>query len=178
MCGDDKDLGGLGALPASQDRAVAASPSSPQAVSPVPASIPNAWAEHRLCYVSGSWAYFTNLPLAEQWGDDWDDAPYEHNAEPPYEQEPGQIVRIAWEGNYCTPDFNHSNSPWSVEEINSGATPWLVCGWWSHGDSIDAGATIAEFRAAIERHGGTVFFPAQGMEAARDALRQAKGGEG
>jgi hypothetical protein len=35
---NNKDL----ALPAEQDRAVAASPSSPQAVSPVPASIPSA----------------------------------------------------------------------------------------------------------------------------------------
>lgn len=38
-----------------------------------------------LCYVCGPWAYFTTRPLADQWGDDWDDAPYEHNAGTPYE---------------------------------------------------------------------------------------------
>jgi hypothetical protein len=38
-----------------------------------------------LCYVDGPWAYFTTQPLREQWGDDWSDAPYEHNAGPPYE---------------------------------------------------------------------------------------------
>jgi hypothetical protein len=37
-----------------------------------------------LCYVEGFWAFFTTRPLAEQWGDDWDDAPYEHNAGRPY----------------------------------------------------------------------------------------------
>jgi len=39
----------------------------------------------RLCYVERQWAYFTTRPIAEQWGDDWDDAPYEHNAGEPYE---------------------------------------------------------------------------------------------
>jgi hypothetical protein len=38
-----------------------------------------------LCYIEGCWAYFTTQPLDKQWGDDWDDAPYEHNAGTPYE---------------------------------------------------------------------------------------------
>jgi hypothetical protein len=37
-----------------------------------------------LCYVDGCWAFFTTKPLSEQWGDDWNDAPYEHNAGRPY----------------------------------------------------------------------------------------------
>lgn len=135
-------------------------------------SVPDAWAKHRLCYVTGNWAYFTSADLEKQWGDDWDDAPYEHNAEPPYEREPGQIVRIAWDGDYCTPDFRYTNSPWSVEEINAGATPWLVAGWFSHGDSVEAGATIAEFCDAIMKHDGTVYFPAQRIAARSDETPQ------
>ncbi len=38
----------------------------------------------RLCYVEGSWAYFTTQELKNQWGDDWNDTPYEHNAGDPY----------------------------------------------------------------------------------------------
>ena len=38
----------------------------------------------RLCYIDNCWAYFTTQPLDKQWGDDWDDAPYEHNAGEPY----------------------------------------------------------------------------------------------
>lgn len=38
-----------------------------------------------LCYVSHPFAYFTTQPVENQWGDDWDDAPYEHNAGSPYE---------------------------------------------------------------------------------------------
>lgn len=41
--------------------------------------------DYKLCYISENIAYFTTLPLSEQWGDDWNDAPYEHNAGPPYE---------------------------------------------------------------------------------------------
>lgn len=37
-----------------------------------------------LCYVSGGKAFFTTKPLSEQWGDDWNDSPYEHNAGEPY----------------------------------------------------------------------------------------------
>lgn len=37
-----------------------------------------------LCYISKPWAYFTTQKLEDQWGDDWDDAPYEHNAGEPY----------------------------------------------------------------------------------------------
>lgn len=28
--------------------------------------------DFKLCYVEGNFAYFTTLPLSEQWGDDWD----------------------------------------------------------------------------------------------------------
>lgn len=49
----------------------------------------------KLCYISGEsdydkpgpqefYAYFTTQALSEQWGDDWNDAPYECNAGSPY----------------------------------------------------------------------------------------------
>lgn len=37
-----------------------------------------------LCYVDEPWAYFTTQKLEDQWGDDWEDSPYEHNAGKPY----------------------------------------------------------------------------------------------
>lgn len=51
-----------------------------------------------LCYVDGNRAYFTTQPLDQQWGDDWDDAPYEHNAGTPYTP--------CW---HCEPE--HRNDP-------------------------------------------------------------------
>lgn len=46
---------------------------------------------YKLCYIDDNGysnqgvAYFTDN-LENQWGDDWDDAPYEHNAESPYHE--------------------------------------------------------------------------------------------
>ena len=40
--------------------------------------------EYKLCYVDRNKAWFTNN-FEKQWGDDWDDAPYEHNAGLPYD---------------------------------------------------------------------------------------------
>jgi hypothetical protein len=30
-----------------------------------------------LCYIDDDYAYFTEQSLDKQWGDDWNDAPYE-----------------------------------------------------------------------------------------------------
>lgn len=40
--------------------------------------------EFKLCYVEGNKAWFTDN-FENQWGDDWDDKPYEDNAGYPYD---------------------------------------------------------------------------------------------
>lgn len=86
-------------------------------------------------------AYFTRLNLLDQWGDDWNDVPYEHNADEPYEDTEGDIIKVPFafigqddgEGYFSTypleyklpKDYGGGNSPWSVEDINLGAVPWL-----------------------------------------------------
>lgn len=40
--------------------------------------------EYKLCYVDGQKAWFTDN-FEKQWGDDWNDKPYECNAEEPYD---------------------------------------------------------------------------------------------
>lgn len=110
-----------------------------------------------LCYVEGRAAYFTTAPLQEQWGDDWNDAPYEHNAGTPYGKDGVTISVVYFESNLQTPDCEHVNSPWSVEDINACKVAWL------RGPDrmpvVWAGATFEEFRTAIEERGGTVFVP-------------------
>ena len=51
----------------------------------------------KLCYVRHNILYFTDS-FEKQWGDDWDDAPYEHNAGEPYEWG-GMIGRQSKTGN-------------------------------------------------------------------------------
>ena len=122
-----------------------------------------------LCYVCGPWAYFTTRELGEQWGDDWNDAPYEHNAGRPYDDrhhdDDGlrrwQIFRVAYESWGATPDdWCGLNSPYSVEAINNGVIPWLRPDPFNQmGPTIVAGTTYRGFIWQIESTGGTVYVP-------------------
>lgn len=141
--------------------------------------------DYRLCYVDRQWAYFTTQPLEEQWGDDWDDAPYEHNAGEPYlpsesfsrynretkQFEPGtdyvdglppwDIRKAAYEAALETPaELANGNSAYSVEMINAGAVAWLAPDRWSAkagAKPIMAGTTLPEFRRLVREGGGKVY---------------------
>lgn len=120
-----------------------------------------------LCYVREPWAYFTSQSLEEQWGDDWNDAPYEHNAGSPYEpswidKEKGKhwtIERLAFEGPFEYPDSWQLNSSYSVEMINKKKVPWLVPPKYddSHQVSIWAGTEIEDFIQLVQSVGGEVY---------------------
>ena len=120
-----------------------------------------------LCYIKGPWAFFTTQPLEEQWGDDWGDAPYEHNAGYPYgprEGESWEIIKIAWDGPFITPDDGVINSRYSVQAINRGDIAWLRPEAWCKGPlrPISAGAILQEFRDRMISAGGMVYFPWEG----------------
>lgn len=85
--------------------------------------------EYRLCFIEcegKTKAYFTS-DIHNQWGDDWGDAPYEHNAEEPYNHKT-DVFSLHFSSDLKTPaQIANGNSPFSVEEINKGETPWLAC---------------------------------------------------
>jgi hypothetical protein len=117
-----------------------------------------------LCFVNGPWAFFTTATLDEQWGDDWDDAPYEHNAGEPNTwtaPDPAcdhQVIRVAFHAELRAPCDDHINSPWSVQAINRGATPWLRSPAWARENvEIYAGCTLRDFREIVRRIGGEVY---------------------
>ena len=82
-------------------------------------------------------AYFTPISMDEQWGDDWDDAPYEYNAGIPYddtwvdeERTKIEILQVPFaikSYNFSLPnDFAYGgNSPFAVVDINHGAVAWI-----------------------------------------------------
>ena len=112
--------------------------------------------KYRLCYIRNNFAYFTRKPLNEQWGDDWNDAPYEHNAGEPYEDEPGQIKVLAFKGDFVTPEEAYApGSPYSIEDINNGRIYWLKVLYSD--EKIYAGASIKEFIRFIEKNEGQIF---------------------
>lgn len=118
-----------------------------------------------LCYVEGRRAYFTTAPLDSQWGDDWNDAPYEYNAGTPYEEAGFTVTSVYFDGPYETPaDKADGNSCYSVQSINQGAVAWLAPpSWFISRDKkvrpIPAGTTYQQFCAFMDAAGGTVYEP-------------------
>ena len=108
------------------------------------------------------YAYFTNNSIEKQWGDDWDDAPYEYNAGTPYCEDGYKIIRVpfyvqrdGW--NVALPeDWGGDNSRFCVRDINAGAVAWIYArgkdGKTSgNAVAIQAGTTSKEFLEKIDR---------------------------
>lgn len=117
-------------------------------------------------YIPGKqeyYAYFTPIPLDKQWGDDWNDAPYEYNAEIPYddykegnERVEVEIVMvpfyIPYDGGWhimFAKDWGGCNSPFCVEDINGGAVAWIFDK--ERKIAINAGCAPEEFVEKIEK---------------------------
>jgi len=118
----------------------------------------------KLCYIEGNLAWFTTAELDKQWGDDWNDAPYEHNAGSPYEWREGsdepeyKLMRVVFYTQMETPaDISGCNSPYSVQAINAGAVAWLVERYGKKCATISAGCTPEKFMATVKEAGGDVF---------------------
>jgi hypothetical protein len=139
-----------------------------------------------LCYVYESTrgrrlAYFTTQELEKQWGDDWNDAPYDCNAGSPYTWDARRYTKqldgnYAWEPNevpswkifvveftgpFETPAGVAFNTPYSVEMVNDGKIPWL---WTETVEPeipvvIPAGTTFSVFRKLVRRARGMVSEP-------------------
>lgn len=116
----------------------------------------------KLCYVDGNKAYFTDN-FEKQWGDDWNDSPYEHNAGEPYThyfensvEHQIEIKEVYFEipyYNYLPCDNYSYISPYSVEMINKGAIAWIT----TEDFFIKAGTSIEEFIKIVKEHKGKIF---------------------
>ncbi len=131
--------------------------------------------ELKLCYVcprTGA-AWFTSCPLDLIWGDDWNDAPYEHNAGDPYEDHyegegmdrkrvPHTLMKAFWDSpGHESPNAGMTNTSWSVKDINGGAVAWLTPARYcsNPGRPIYAGTSLEEFIRLVEATGGEVYLP-------------------
>jgi len=139
--------------------------------------------QYQLCYVDGCFAYFTSADITKQWGDDWNDAPYEHNAEEPYEFDErwphdthkGDIIKLAFEAELMPPCYDYLNSPYSVQDINAGKVPWLRSSSWSEGKiAIQAGTTIRDFFKLVKEVGGIVYAPSDVLPQTPQSIEEAQ----
>jgi hypothetical protein len=115
-----------------------------------------------LCYISEDWeAWFTTQALEDQWGDDWNDAPYECNAGLPYAWRDGdtepewKLTRIRVEpAEYMRIPVGMCNGEYhTVEDMNKKLFPWVN----GRGFVIWAGTQLSEFKRIIKENGGTIF---------------------
>lgn len=124
--------------------------------------------QFKLCLVKDSWAWFTTCPLEEQWGGDWDDAPYYLNAGPPAGWGPSNDQRyelrmVAFlSDSLFSPQYLPTprvQGDYSVQQINRGSCPWLfeLYGDRIGGVIIPAGTPLPQFRRLIWQAGGRVF---------------------
>jgi len=127
-------------------------------------------------YIKGEqelYAYFTPLPLDEQWGDDWNDSPYDCNAGVPYDRVTDEteekngisfvtksheitIIRVPFiikSYNSTLPKDYAFNSPFSVDMINRDAVAWIYDYNYTNKKyvTIHAGDTVEEFVKKIEQ---------------------------
>jgi hypothetical protein len=129
----------------------------------IKSEIPKEGWSARLCFVNEGVAWFTTCqPFEKQWGDDWNDTPWEYNAGVPYAWNDCRGVNqynlyaVKFSGQFEYNYNNYLNSPWSVEEINKGASPWLLVKDDNHQllDSIYAKTTLSEFVKKVIEYGG------------------------
>lgn len=129
--------------------------------------------DFKLCYVCSSRAWFTTREVTEQWGDDWDNVPYEYNAGSPYGwttwdgekgREKWELTMIHFSANLYTPAdlAPRANSNFSVAMINSKLTPWLTSE--DYDVKIWAGITLPEFVKAVEATKGLVYLTREQWE--------------
>lgn len=119
---------------------------------------------YKMCYVEDGDIYFSKAELKYVWGDDWNDAPYEHNAGLPYSDNKDEFKTIRFFPNsedyfiVEAKDFERGciNSPYSVEDINSKQVPWirvydseLRCNLFCE---IYAGSTMEEVKNLFDLH--------------------------
>ena len=87
--------------------------------------------------------FFTSIDLENQWGDDWNDAPYDCNAGWPYDSCYKEkdfngnwkeydilVLYVSYECEHfpTLPEEYGYNSPFCVESINQGAVAWMFFG--------------------------------------------------
>lgn len=126
--------------------------------------------EFKLCYVEGNKAWFTDN-FENQWGDDWDDKPYEDNAGYPYDnwseiiednavkmyrkykKHPIELKELYFETDEWDDKRPCDMGIFSVKEINKGAVAWI----YTDKFSIYAGCEIEEFKKTIKENNGKIY---------------------
>lgn len=116
--------------------------------------------EPRLCYMMDNVMYFTD-DFEGQWGDDWNDAPYQCNAGTPYswrsdltEEENrahgyGHITYVGFVADDVWVKEAWERGNVSVQDVNKGAVPWL----YADGVAVHGGDELSVVKDKLTKMG-------------------------
>lgn len=143
--------------------------------------------DYKLCFVdrfTDGLAWFSDCEPIQVWGDDFNDAPYEHNCGQPYydfTDESGvkhevDFALLHFASNYETPaQHANGNSRYSVEMINHKFVAWLSADSYSEDITkyppVFAGTTVQEFCDTILETGGMIYVPVWMLDSVK-AMRE------
>jgi len=118
--------------------------------------------ELTLCLMLGDMAYFHSKVFHEVWGDDWNDAPLQHNAGQPYVDEGDKCVSCYVTGPFEQPFYEMDKA---VSQINNQRSPGIWLRYENRYESDNTlwgaaypGMTTHEFVRWVEERGGSVYF--------------------
>ena len=120
----------------------------------------------QLCYIHQKCAYFTTATMeqqAENMGNEWSRGYYANNSSAPYSWDGHTITKVFYSiecGDLQTPEDMDYDTPYSVNEINSGVIAWL------HGKIVNimGGTTLEEFVEKVKEAGGEVYLGLETMK--------------
>lgn len=109
----------------------------------------------KLCFVRGNKAYFTEVPLEEEWGEGWDESPYTIYAEPPEGEGYEDIESVYFE----IPDakLKLPSGKYTIEEINNKEVPWISYSVGNLTRYVYAGTPYKDFVNSIFGDGGDIY---------------------
>ena len=109
-------------------------------------------------YGNGFGLYLGADDCEDYWGDDWDDAPYEHNAGEVYQRYRQGYVEFTFPLKYsvCEACNGYFNSPFSKEDMKNRKVPCLTISTEPE-IKIYFGDNIDEISKQIEEFGGFKF---------------------
>lgn len=87
--------------------------------------------------------------LSEWYGDDWNDAPYEHNAETVYDEFVSAYFDVAWDGDWLVmePCDGTRNSYYCKDDMREQKVPCIVVSMPDENDYADFARYVADLNA-------------------------------
>jgi len=109
--------------------------------------------EKRLCIIRNDFACFVS-DYENVRGDDWNDAPYDCNADWPYKE--FEQIKVYFEDGNC---FYRPGTSWtqyySLDTMRKYKIPFIICA--NDGGNIIPGMTLKAFIEIIKANGGAVY---------------------